>query len=199
MYAPTHSSPRLEFRPKRIKVEDAIMDANRLVYEGKYTAALSAYDKLLEQRCHPVYYLNRALCFIATHQPHLAVNDALRAYMMAQCVIDAIRNKGECNDHIRKIDAHIITYNGTSRLFVDTALIRYLRDNLPFIAGLWDQTMICSEPYKNFIKPQANFMVQMIVLMLYHEKRNGAQHSQQCFMTNIKTSSSQEWRLLRIS
>lgn len=97
------------------------MDANRLVYEGKYTAALSAYDKLLEQRCHPVYYLNRALCFIATHQPHLAVNDALRAYMMAQCVIDAIRNKGECNDHIRRIDAHIITYNGTSRLSV----IRY--------------------------------------------------------------------------
>ncbi|KAI4843112.1 hypothetical protein E4T45_08763, partial [Aureobasidium sp. EXF-8846] len=111
MYAPTHSSPRVELRPKRIKAEHAIMNANRLVHEGKYTAALSAYDKLLEQRCHPVYYLNRAVCFIATHQPHLAVNDALRAYMMAQCVIDAIRNKGECNDHIRRIDAHIITYN----------------------------------------------------------------------------------------
>jgi hypothetical protein len=118
MYAPTHSSPRLELRPKRIKAEHAIMDANRLVYEGKYTAALSAYDKLLEQRCHPVYYLNRALCFIATHRPHLAVNDALRAYIMAQSVIDAIRKKGECNDHIRRIDAHIITYNGTSRLSV---------------------------------------------------------------------------------
>jgi hypothetical protein len=125
MYTPTQSSPRLELRPKRMKVERAIMDANRLVYEGKYTAALSAYDKLLEQRCHPVYYLNRALCFIATNQPHLAVNDALRAYIMAQSVIDAIRNKGEVNNHIRRIDAHIITYNGTSRLLGDTALVRY--------------------------------------------------------------------------
>ncbi|KAG9635978.1 hypothetical protein KCU95_g9574, partial [Aureobasidium melanogenum] len=43
-------------------------------------------------------------------QPHLAVNDALRAYMMAQSVLDAVRGQGEINDHIRRIDAHITTY-----------------------------------------------------------------------------------------
>jgi hypothetical protein len=113
MDTPTHSSPRLELRPKRAKAEHAIMDANRLVHEGNYTPALAMYNKLLDERCHPAYYLNRALCFVATDRPHLAVNDALRAYMMAQSVIDALRNNGEVNDHVRRIDAHIITYNGT--------------------------------------------------------------------------------------
>lgn len=108
----THSSPKLELRPKRMKAEHAIMDANRLVHKGDYTAAMRMYNKLLDERCHPAYYLNRALCFVATDQPHLAVNDALRAYMMAQSVIDAVRHNGDANDHIRKIDAHIITYNG---------------------------------------------------------------------------------------
>lgn len=108
----THPSPKLELRPKRMKAEHAIMDANRLVHKGDYTAAMRMYNKLLDERCHPAYYLNRALCFVATDQPHLAVNDALRAYMMAQSVIDAVRHNGDANDHIRKIDAHIITYNG---------------------------------------------------------------------------------------
>lgn len=115
MYTPTHSSPRLELRPKRVKADYAIMDANRLVHKGDYTAAICLYNKLLDERCHPVYYLNRALCFIATDQPHLAVNDALRAYIMAQSVIDAIRNNEDVNDHVRRIDAHIITYAGTSK------------------------------------------------------------------------------------
>ena len=115
MYTPTHSSPRLELRPKRVKAEHAIMDANRLVHKGDYRAAIGLYNKLLDERCHPFYYLNRALCFIATDQPHLAVNDALRAYIMAQSVIDAIRNNEDVNDHVRRIDAHIITYAGTSR------------------------------------------------------------------------------------
>ncbi|KAI4755810.1 hypothetical protein E4T52_02245 [Aureobasidium sp. EXF-3400] len=110
MYTPIHSSPRLELRPKRVKAEHAIMDANRLVHKGDYAAAIGLYNKLLDERCHPVYYLNRALCFIATDQPHLAVNDALRAYIMAQSVIDAIRNNEDVNDHVRRIDAHIITY-----------------------------------------------------------------------------------------
>jgi hypothetical protein len=116
MDTPTHSSPRLELRPKRVRSEHAIMDANRLLHEGDYTAALAMYNQLLDERCHPAYYLNRALCFVATDRPHLAVNDALRAYMMAQSVIDALRNNGEVNDHVRRIDAHIITYNGTFRL-----------------------------------------------------------------------------------
>lgn len=111
----THSSPRLELRPKRIKAEHAIMNANRLVHKGDYIAAMRLYNKLLDERCHLAYYLNRALCFIAMDQPHLAVNDALRAYMMAQSVIDAVRNNGDANDHIRRIDAHIITYNGKPR------------------------------------------------------------------------------------
>ena len=115
MYTPIHSSPRLELRPKWVTAEHAIMDANRLVHKGDYEAAIGLYNRLLDERCHPVYYLNRALCFIATNQPHLAVNDALRAYIMAQCVIDAIRNNGEVNDHVRRIDAHIITYAGMSK------------------------------------------------------------------------------------
>ncbi|KAK6000151.1 hypothetical protein QM012_004139 [Aureobasidium pullulans] len=110
MKSAIHSSPRLDFRPKQLKVEYAIMDANRRVHKGDYSAALSLYNRLLDEACHPVYYLNRALCYIAMAQPHLAVNDALRAYMMAQSVIDAIRNQEEVNDHIRRIDAHINTY-----------------------------------------------------------------------------------------
>lgn len=90
------------------------MDANRLVHKGGYLAALNLYNRLLDDRCHPAYYLNRALCYIAMNQPHLAVNDALRAYMMAQSIIDAVRGQGEINDHIRRIDAHINTYTGTS-------------------------------------------------------------------------------------
>lgn len=109
-----HSSPRLEFRPKQLRAEHAIMDANRLVHKGDYIAALKLYDRLLDERSHPAYYLNRSLCYIAVDQPHLAVNDALRAYMMAQSVIDAVRSQGEINDHIRRIDAHIITYTGRS-------------------------------------------------------------------------------------
>ncbi|KEQ72800.1 hypothetical protein M436DRAFT_82080 [Aureobasidium namibiae CBS 147.97] len=97
------------------------MDANRLVYNGDYTAAMRLYNRLLEERCHPAYYLNRALCFVATDQPHLAVNDALRAFMMAQSVIDAVRNDGDANDHVRRVDAHIITYNGKSKFPKNTA------------------------------------------------------------------------------
>ena len=122
MDTPTHSSPRLELRPKRIKTEHAIMDANRLVYNGDYTAAMRLYNRLLDGRCHPAYYLNRALCFVATDQPHLAVNDALRAFMMAQSVIDAVRHDGDANDHVRRIDAHIITYNGKSEFQKNTAV-----------------------------------------------------------------------------
>jgi len=122
MDTPTHSSPRLELRPKRIKTEHAIMDANRLVYNGDYTAAMRLYNRLLDERCHPAYYLNRALCFAATDQPHLAVNDALRAFMMAQSVIDAVRHDGDANDHVRRIDAHIITYNGKSKFITNTAV-----------------------------------------------------------------------------
>lgn len=114
MYPPTRSSPRLELRPKQLKAEHEIMDANRLVHKGDYLAALKLYNRLLDERCHPAYYLNRALCYIAMEQPHLAVNDALRAYMMAQSVLDAVRGQGEINDHIRRIDAHITTYTGTS-------------------------------------------------------------------------------------
>ncbi|KAG9520572.1 hypothetical protein KCV07_g4232, partial [Aureobasidium melanogenum] len=110
MYPQIHSSPRLELRPKQLKAEHAIMDANRLVHKGDYSAALKLYNRLLDERCHPAYYLNRALCYIAMKQPHLAVNDALRAYMMAQSVLDAVRGQGEINDHIRRIDAHVITY-----------------------------------------------------------------------------------------
>lgn len=90
------------------------MNANKLVHKGDYLAALKLFDRLLDERCHPAYYLNRALCYIATNQPHLAVNDALRVYMMAQSIVDAVQNKGEVNDHIRRIDAHINTYTGTS-------------------------------------------------------------------------------------
>ncbi|KAI4723180.1 hypothetical protein E4T48_00448 [Aureobasidium sp. EXF-10727] len=110
MYTPTHLSPRLELRPKRVKAEHAIMDANRLVHRGDYPAALRLYNRLLDERCHPAYYLNRALCYVAMAQPHLAVNDALRAYMMAQSVIDATHSKGDVNDHVRRIDVHILTY-----------------------------------------------------------------------------------------
>lgn len=110
----THSSPKLEFRPKQLRAEHAIMDANRLVHKGQYSVALKLYNRLLDERCHPAYYLNRALCYIALDQPHLAVNDALRAYMMAQSIIDAVRSQGQINDHIRRIDAHINTYTGTS-------------------------------------------------------------------------------------
>ncbi|KAH0058870.1 hypothetical protein KCU72_g2631, partial [Aureobasidium melanogenum] len=110
MYPPTHSSPGLELRPKHLKAEHAIMDANRLVHKGDYSAALKLYNRLLDERCHPAYYLNRALCYIAMERPHLAVNDALRAYMMAQSVLDVVRGQGGINDHIRIIDAHIITY-----------------------------------------------------------------------------------------
>ncbi len=74
------------------------MNANRLVHKGDYIAAMRLYNKLLDERCHPAYYLNRALCFIAMDQPHLAVNDALRAYICAQSVIDAVRNNGDAND-----------------------------------------------------------------------------------------------------
>lgn len=114
MYPSIHSSPRLELRPKHLKAEHAIMDANRLVHKGDYSAALKLFNRLLDERYHPAYFLNRALCYIAMDQPHLAVNDALRAYMMAQSVIDAARSQEEVNDNIRKIDAHVLTYTGTS-------------------------------------------------------------------------------------
>lgn len=138
----THSSPSLELRPKRMKAEHAIMDANRLVHKGDYTAAMRLYNKLLDERCHPAYYLNRALCFVATNQPHLAVNDALRAYMMAQSVIDAVRNDGDANDHIRRIDAHIITYNGKSR-FPKTTLLEMCPQQFPIqhrLCSAWKYT-----------------------------------------------------------
>ncbi|CAD0114838.1 unnamed protein product [Aureobasidium uvarum] len=117
MYTPTHSSPRLELRPKRVKAEHAIMDANRLVHKEDYPAGLRLYTRLLDETSHPAYYLNRALCYVAMGQPHLAVNDALRAYMMAQSILDATRSKGDVNDHIRRIDARILTYTAPSTMF----------------------------------------------------------------------------------
>lgn len=114
MYPSIHSSPRLELRPKQLKAEHAIMDANRLVHKGDYSAALKLYNRLLDERYHPAYFLNRALCYIAMNQSHLAVNDALRAYMMAQSVIDAARSQEEVNDNIQRIDAYVLTYTGTS-------------------------------------------------------------------------------------
>ncbi|TIA56634.1 hypothetical protein D6C77_06778 [Aureobasidium pullulans] len=110
MTTPVLSSPSLEIRPKRSRMTGNIMTANRAVHKGNYTVAFDLYSKILHEKRHPVAYLNRALCYTAEKKPHLAVNDALRAYMMAQAMIDVNRDRVAGNDHIRRIDRDISSY-----------------------------------------------------------------------------------------
>ncbi|KAI5203150.1 hypothetical protein E4T39_04286 [Aureobasidium subglaciale] len=111
MDSPMLSSPALGPRPKRsLRMEHAIIDANKLAHQSKYKEAYDLYSRVLDAKSHPVAYLNRALCFLGTGQPHLAVNDAQRAYIMAQSIINVCRGDGEVNDHVRRIDHYVLEY-----------------------------------------------------------------------------------------
>ncbi|KAI5240451.1 hypothetical protein E4T43_06099 [Aureobasidium subglaciale] len=111
MDSPMLSSPALGLRPKRsLRMEHAIVDANKLIHQSKYKEAYDLYSRVLDAKSHPVAYLNRAVCLLGTSQPHLAVNDAQRAYIMAQSIIDACRGDGEINDHVRRFDHYILEY-----------------------------------------------------------------------------------------
>lgn len=123
---PVLSSPSLEIRPKRSRMTDNIMTANRAVHKGNYTVAFDLYSKILHEKRHPVAYLNRALCYTAERKPHLAVNDALRAYMMAQATIDVNRDRVAGNDHIRRIDRDISSYRGMCTLGTNFAGLHHL-------------------------------------------------------------------------
>ncbi|TIA19681.1 hypothetical protein D6C80_02786 [Aureobasidium pullulans] len=103
------------------------MTANRALHKGNYTVAFDLYSKILHEKRHPVAYLNRALCYTAEKKPHLAVNDALRAYMMAQAIIDVNRDRVAGNDHIRRIDRDISSYRGMCTLGTNFAGLHHLR------------------------------------------------------------------------
>lgn len=78
----------MEIRPK--KLDRIIIRANILLRAGSHREALVVYTEVLGERPHPVAYLNRALCFILLGQHHLAVNDSLRARIMAEAILEAI-------------------------------------------------------------------------------------------------------------
>lgn len=91
-------------------MEAMVVNANRHVHKGDYTTATKIFNRILDDSAHPAAYLNRALCHTAMGQPHLAANDALRAYMMAQAVLDVVYARATVNSVIQRTFRQVEAY-----------------------------------------------------------------------------------------